>query len=117
VCDLRDKRIVGVGVSQHRADRQEYLGNCESWRPLIPQNIQTNTAVAVDVGVVDSGCEVDLQSTMKRRRGAAVLVIRLRLHLVVNRERTCGSASFAGLSCVISRCQIAKIHTFGGLKG
>lgn len=60
VCDLGNKRIVGVGVSQHGADRQENLGDCESWRPLIPQDVQANAAVAVDVGVVDSGCEVNL---------------------------------------------------------
>ena len=60
VCDLGNERIVGVGVSQHGADRQQDLGDCESWRPLIPQDIQADAAVAVDVGVVDSGCEVDL---------------------------------------------------------
>lgn len=60
VCNLGNERIVGVRVSQHGADRQEHLGDCKSWRPLIPQDIQANAAVAVDVGVVDSGCEVDL---------------------------------------------------------
>jgi hypothetical protein len=28
--------------------------------PLIPQDIKTDAAVRVDVGVVDAGCEVDL---------------------------------------------------------
>jgi hypothetical protein len=60
VCDLWDKRIVRVGVGQHGADRQQNLGDCKSWRPLIPQDIQADASVAVDVRVVDSGCEVHL---------------------------------------------------------
>ena len=35
------------------------LGDCESGAPLIPQDVQTNAAVGVDVGVVDPGGEVD----------------------------------------------------------
>ena len=32
----------------------------ECWAPLVPQYVQANAAVAVDVRVVDAGGEVDL---------------------------------------------------------
>lgn len=59
--DLRDEGIVGVGIGQHRADRQQDLGDGKSGRPLIPQDIQANTTVGVDVGVVNPGGEVHLR--------------------------------------------------------
>ena len=37
------------------------LRNGERRAPLIPQDVQANRAVAVDVGVVDAGGEVDLR--------------------------------------------------------
>ena len=37
------------------------LGDGERRAPLVPQNIQADGAVAVDVGVVNAGGEVDLR--------------------------------------------------------
>ena len=37
------------------------LGDGERRAPLIPQDVQANGAVAVDVGVVDASGEVDLR--------------------------------------------------------
>lgn len=34
---------------------------CQSWAPLISQNVQTNAAVGIDIGMVDASCEVDLR--------------------------------------------------------
>lgn len=34
--------------------------DCQSRAPLVPQDVETDTAVGVDVGVVDAGGEVDL---------------------------------------------------------
>lgn len=34
--------------------------NCQSRAPLVSKNVKTDAAVRVDVGVVDSGGEVDL---------------------------------------------------------
>jgi hypothetical protein len=31
----------------------------QRWRPLIPQDVQTNGAIGIDVGVVDLGREAD----------------------------------------------------------
>lgn len=76
--NLWDKGIVGVGVCKHGADGQKNclerltlgfarqaqtvhtFGYCQSRAPLVSKNVQTNTAVRVDVGMVDSSCEVDL---------------------------------------------------------
>lgn len=37
--DLRDQRVVRVGVGQERADGQEHLGHGECGAPLVTQNI------------------------------------------------------------------------------
>lgn len=87
VSNLRHERIVGVGVSQHGADRQEdwmiisiqsmflfwdgqtrvaaaaaalTFADGQGWRPLVAQDVEADATIAVDVGVVDAGAEVDL---------------------------------------------------------
>ena len=37
------------------------LRNGQGWAPLVPQNVQADTAVGVNVGVVDPSSEVDLR--------------------------------------------------------
>lgn len=61
VRNLRHKGIIGVRVCQHRTDRKQNFGNSQSRAPLISENIEANAAVAVNVGVVDSGREVDFR--------------------------------------------------------
>ena len=39
---------------------QRTFRDCESRAPLIPQDVQTDTAIGVDVGVIDASGEVDL---------------------------------------------------------
>jgi hypothetical protein len=34
--------------------------DCQRWTPLIPQNVQADRSVGVDVWVVDAGGEVNL---------------------------------------------------------
>lgn len=58
--NLRNQRVVGIRVCEHRADREEHFRDCESRTPLVSQDVKTDTAVGVDVGVIDSGGEVDL---------------------------------------------------------
>lgn len=41
--------------------RTPTFGDCEGRTPLVPQNIKTDTAIGVDIGVVDAGSEVDLR--------------------------------------------------------
>ena len=76
--DLGNQRVVGVRVGQHGADGEEncfelvnarirvtFISHtfryCQSWAPLVSQDIQADAAVRVDVGVVDAGGEVDLR--------------------------------------------------------
>ena len=40
--------------------RKVYLGNCESWTPLLLQDVQANTSLAVDVGMVHLRLELHL---------------------------------------------------------
>lgn len=60
VCDLGDKRLVEVGISQQGANQHENLGHADVWRPLVLKDVQVNDAVAADVGVVDFGYEGNL---------------------------------------------------------
>ena len=54
------QRIIRVGIRQHRANRQQHLGDRQRGAPLVPQDIQTDRAVRVDVRVVDLRREDDL---------------------------------------------------------
>jgi len=58
--DFGNKWIIGVGVSQQRADGQQNLGDGQGGTPLILQDIQADASVGIYVGVIDSGDEVDL---------------------------------------------------------
>lgn len=81
--DVRDfghKRIVRVGVCEHRANGEQHyewleivcvwqivkgvvlltFRDGESRAPLVSQDVQTDAAVGVDVGVIDASGEVDL---------------------------------------------------------
>lgn len=60
VGNLRNKRVIRVGVCEHGADRKQNLRNGEGRAPLVPQDIQTDTSVRVDVGVVNASGEVNL---------------------------------------------------------
>lgn len=52
--NVRNQRIVGVGVGQERANTQQNLTDRQCWTPLVLENVETNTAVRVDVAVVDA---------------------------------------------------------------
>jgi len=60
VRDFGNERVVGVRVSQHGADGEKNFRDGQSRAPLIPQDVQTDAAIAVDVWVIDAGGEVDL---------------------------------------------------------
>ena len=55
--DLWDQRIVRIGITEQRADREKDLADGESGGPLGPQDVQADGAVGVNVGVVNSSCE------------------------------------------------------------
>ena len=60
VRDLRHERIIGVGIGQERADREQHLGDGECGRPLVLEDVQANRAIAVDVSMVNFRCERNL---------------------------------------------------------
>ena len=59
--DIWHQWVIRVRVCQHRADREEHLGDRQSWTPLVPEDIKTDTTVGIDVRVVNLGLERDLR--------------------------------------------------------
>ena len=60
VSDLGNKRVIGVGVTQQRTNRKKELRDSQRRAPFVLQDIQTNTTVGVDVGMIDLCGKVDL---------------------------------------------------------
>lgn len=60
MCDFRDQRVVGVGVSEQGADGEQDLADGQGRTPLVLQDVQADGAVGVDVRVVNARDEVDL---------------------------------------------------------
>ena len=77
VCDFRNKRVVRVGVSEHRADREkDWIGTIsmlnglkhiqvectfrdgQSGTPLVSQDVKAYTSVGVDVWMINASSEV-----------------------------------------------------------
>merc|ERR1719195_2197685 len=44
--------------SERREQREEDLGDGESWAPLVLQDVETDDALGVDIAVVDPGAEL-----------------------------------------------------------
>lgn len=61
MCNFRHERVVWVRIREHRADGEEDFRNGKGRRPLVPQNVEADAAIGIDIGMVDSGCEVDLR--------------------------------------------------------
>jgi len=57
--DVRDERVVGVGVRQQTADRQQDFGDGKCRGPLVLQDVEADPTVRVDVTMVDPRREVD----------------------------------------------------------
>ena len=58
--DIGNERIVGVGVGQQGADGEEDLGDGEGGGPGgLLEDVEADTTILVDVGVVDLGDELD----------------------------------------------------------
>jgi hypothetical protein len=59
--DLRHQGIIRVGVCEHRTDGKQHFGDCQRRAPLVSENVKTDAAVGVDVGVIDPRVEADLR--------------------------------------------------------
>ena len=53
--NVRDQRIVGIGIREKGADRQKDFGDGKSWTPIIFQDIQANGSSAANIAVIDFG--------------------------------------------------------------
>lgn len=58
--NLGNERVIRIRIRQHRTDRQQHLVDGQGWTPLIPQDVEADGSVGVDVWVVDLGGEGDL---------------------------------------------------------
>ena len=50
-------QLTRVGVCEQGAHGQENLADCQSWAPLILENIQAYLAIAVDVAMINASPE------------------------------------------------------------
>jgi len=58
--NIRHQWIIGIRIGQQGADGEQHLADGERGAPLILEDVETNTAVGIDVAVVNSRGEVDL---------------------------------------------------------
>ena len=60
LCNVRHQWVIGVGVREQRANRQEHLGNRQCRAPLVLQNVEADAAIRVNVAVVNTSRKVHL---------------------------------------------------------
>ena len=60
LCNVWHQGIIGIGIRQEGADREQDLANRQSRTPLILEDIKADSSVGVDVAVVDPSGKVDL---------------------------------------------------------
>jgi len=53
LCYLWNQRITWVAIRQQRRNRKKHFRNCQSWAPLILEDVQTNGSVGIHVAMVD----------------------------------------------------------------
>jgi hypothetical protein len=58
--NVRHQRIVWVGIGQQGANGKQDLTNSQSGAPLVFQDIQADTAIGIDIAMINASGEVDL---------------------------------------------------------
>ena len=48
-------------VQQWKRNDKRTLRDCKCWRPLVPQNVETDRSISIDVGMIDLGGEADFR--------------------------------------------------------
>ena len=61
ISDFGHERVVRVGVSEERADREKHFRDSEGGRPLVLEDVEADGAIRVDVSMVNFRCEGDLR--------------------------------------------------------
>lgn len=59
--NIRHQRIVWVGIGQQGTNRKQDLADGQRRAPLVFQNIQADTAIGVDIAMIDASSKVDLR--------------------------------------------------------
>ena len=59
--NLWHQGVVRVGISQKRANGQQYFRNCQRRAPLILQNVKADATVVVNVGMIDFSVKFDFR--------------------------------------------------------
>ena len=60
VGDLGNEGIVWVGICQQRTDGEKNLRDCQSWWPLVLEDIKADGTIRIDVRMIDSCSECAL---------------------------------------------------------
>ena len=58
--DFGHERVVGVGVGEKGAHREQHFRERQRRAPLVLQNVQANPSVGIDITVVNLRCKVHL---------------------------------------------------------
>ena len=61
ISDFGHERVVRVGVSEQRADREKHFRDSEGGRPLVLEDVEADGAIRVDVSMVNFRCKGDLR--------------------------------------------------------
>lgn len=72
-CPVNCQLLTRVAVCQKRTNRQQDLWNSQSRAPVVLQDIQTDDSLTVDVAVINSGAESNLELQHKRQKSHSVL--------------------------------------------
>jgi len=58
--NIRNKRIIGVGIGEEGANTEQNLGYGKGWAPLVLKNIEANSPIGVDVTMINARGEMHL---------------------------------------------------------
>ena len=68
--NVGDQRIIGVWVSEKRTNTEQNLANRQCRTPLVLENVQTNSAIRVDVAVINACREMNLGRLYTEQMGS-----------------------------------------------
>lgn len=58
--NIRDKRIIGIGIGEEGANTEQHLRYSKGWAPLVLENIEANSPIGVDVTMINARGEMHL---------------------------------------------------------
>jgi hypothetical protein len=58
--NFRDERIIRIGIRKKGTNGKKDFRNCESRRPVVFEDVETDSTTGIDVAVIDFGGKTDL---------------------------------------------------------